>query len=432
MKKIKKIFLPICAISLCSCGANIETPPIEQPEEYPSLITDEDYLEVEGTKVKKSHGKGEEVLFKGINAGGYLVIEQWMCAFKGSKATGYLDHKTVTDIRTERFGQEKTLELWDYYRTNFWTDFDFEMCKEMGMNTIRLPFSYMNVDPEYNNVKKIIGQKYNFEILDDFVKRAASYGIYTILDLHGAYGSQNGQDHSGESQSREEVDFYTNEEKMSKTTDLWVAIAKHFKDNPCVAAFDLLNEPGEKAESTGEIHWKFFDRLNDAIRTIDEDRILIFESCWDGPNLPSPKKYGWENCIYSYHNYSGKFNSVEDNLGSYQSKLNSANKSNHGVPNYMGEFNCYAKKESRTTVLDLLNRNQWHYTSWTYKVNDLTDKYKGWGVFTSKAKPIVPDEDSFEEIKEKMYCVDTTYLDTEITEFSDQSTLKDVLTEYLK
>lgn len=431
MRKFAFIISTIAALSLTSCIEKTPTPNNNDDSNH-SLISDADYLKVDGDKIKKNHGQGEPIILKGINAGGYLVIEQWMCAFKGSQATGYLDHKTVTEIWTNRFGKEKTLELWDYYRANFWTDYDFEICKDMGMNTIRLPFSYMSVDPEFNNVRKIDGQKYNFEILDDFVRKAASYGLYTILDLHGAYGSQNGQDHSGESQSRDEVDFYSNEEKMLKTIDLWVAVTKHFKDNPCVAAFDLLNEPGEKAESTGERHWKFYDRVNDEIRKIDTDRILMFESCWDGPNLPSPSKYGWENCVYSYHNYSGKTNDPEANLNSYISKINNVNRSNHKVPNYMGEFNCYGQKEAWTTVLDLLNRSQWHYTNWTYKINDLYNSYRGWGVFTSRAKPIVPDEDTFEEIKEKMYCVDSTYLDTTLTEFSDQSTLFDVLKEYLK
>lgn len=144
------------------------------------------------------------------------------------------------------------------------------------MNVIILPFTYMSVDTEYCNVENN-NQKYNFSILDNFIARAKQYGLYTILDLHGAYGSQNGHDHSGE--SKDNVDFYSNSENKDKTKDLWKTLANHYKGNPSVAGYDILNEPGEKSQSTTEIHWNYFNELYQEIRKIDNDHIIIFESC---------------------------------------------------------------------------------------------------------------------------------------------------------
>ena len=37
-----------------------------------------------------------------------------------------------------------------------------------------------------------------FDRLDWFVQNCSQRGMYVILDMHGAFGSQNGMDHSGE------------------------------------------------------------------------------------------------------------------------------------------------------------------------------------------------------------------------------------------
>jgi len=433
---MKRLFIltPLLVVLLHSC--TFPSPGVDSSlssktssnDDYGSFSAN-DYIKASGNKLVNA--KGEEIILKGVNLGGYLVIEQWMCAFKNSSSYSHLDHKTVTEIFLTRFSKEKTVELWQYYRDNFFTDYDFQLCSDLGMNVIRLPFTYMNVDPEYNNVPKIDGEKYNFQILDDFVYKASQFGIYTILDLHGAYGSQNGQDHSGEILTRDEVDFYSNEEKQSKTTDLWKALAKHFKGNPAVAGFDILNEPGEKAESTSERHFIYFDKVYDAIREIDKDRLVIFESCWDGVNLPNPSIYGWENCMYSFHNYSSITDDPTANLNNFITKLDGVENMNFNVPLYMGEFTCYSLKDSWKKVLDLLEARKWSYTPWTYKLNRINDTaYSGWAIFYSKGERVIPDEDSYEAIKDKFYKLDTAYIDTTYMTFIDNTTMYDLFKSY--
>jgi len=383
-----------------------------------------DYLMVQGSKVVNLDG--EQVQLHGINAGGYLVTERWMCA--ATMSHGTTDHYRMTETLVNRFGKEKTLDLWEYYRENFWTEQDFQNIKDMGMNVIRLPFSYMSFDPAYNNVRAKSGQEFNFDVVDDFVEKAAAHGLYIILDMHGAYGSQNGQDHSGFVYSTaEEVDFFSNEENQKKTIHLWEEIAKHYKDVNSIAAYDLLNEPGEKAGSTTTRHFEFFDKVYKAIRKIDEDRPLIFESCWDGQNLPSPKEYGWEGAIYSFHNYSGNY-TVDGNFTSYVNKLKGVDAQKFNVPLYMGEFNCYGMEEGWNLVLSLLNSNGWHWTSWTYKLNIINEgQYAGWGVYFSHAERAVVDVDSLEEIKDKRFKIDTAHEDTTLMTFESKRTLKQIM-----
>lgn len=387
-----------------------------------SLIGDEDFLEADGAFIKNRDG--ERVNLRGVNAGGLFVTENWMNGFSSLKATAtspaVRDFKSISKVWIERFGLERTQALWKAYQENWWSDVDFENCVAMGMNCIRLPFTYMTVDfdavESYDNAGG-----YDFTPLDNFIRKAASYGLYTILDLHGAYGSQNGQDHSGEmfgsnnddKSAIPQVNFYQNSRMIGLTADLWAAIAEHYKDDPAVAGYDILNEPAEKAGLTTEKHFAVFDVIYDAIREKDQNHIVIFESCWDGKDLPAPSEYGWENCMYSFHHYTNLAQGGQflEHASSWNEKLAGVTDQDFGVPLFMGEFNNYNDPEQWTYVLDLLNRTGWHWTSWTYKINN-KNANSAWGIYTV---PLVQDsdkvnvrEDSYETILEKFSLLRTT------------------------
>lgn len=398
---------------------------VPEPLDPAGIFTQDDFIEVFDDKLRTE--RGDIIALRGVNAGGVLVTEQWMNAMIDT--TGHSDHKTATEVFVKRFGIEKTLELWNVYRENAWTDQDFQNCVDMGINHIRLPFTYMNVDPEYNNVE-YTEKKYNFRVLDEFVAKAAAYGLYTILDLHGAYGSQNGQDHSGETfDSVSEVDFYSNEEKMSQTIDLWRAVAENFAGNPAVAGYDLLNEPGEKAGTTTTRHFVFFDRVYDAIREVDSDHVIIIESCWDGKDLPRPKEYGWEKVMYSFHHYTSDPN-YDSHMRSWRSKVAEIKSMKFGVPVYLGEFCCYGNEQSWVDTLQLMNGEGWSYASWTYKIN-ITGKNtsNAWGVYRSATDSVYIHEDTYDTIVEKWKGINTADERSYAFAFKSGKTLAQVIKE---
>lgn len=444
------MLLCACMISLVGCvddtasssdGISGSSGSVNPGEDESDGLT---MLKTDGEFIRDQGGEGDVVWLRGVNAGGLGVIELWMTGF--SNASGCGDHKTTTLKFIERFGEEKAQELWKEYQSNWWTDEDFQNCADMGMTSIRLPFTYMNVDFAAVQGLQYGGESYDFTMLDEFVAKAAEYGMYTILDLHGAYGSQNGQDHSGEIQQAADVDFYSNEQKMSLTIDLWRAIAEHFKDNPNVAAYDILNEPGERNEGSGTQstttrHWNFMDRVYDAIREVDENHIVVFESCWEGNNLPHPNVYGWENCMYSFHHYSNTTN-YQQHTSSVDNKIANVAAQNFGIPVQMGEFTCYENEQSWEYTLDLLNRSNWHWVSWTYKINnDWTDST--WGIYhidysengeenwasTANAYKVDAAKDSEEEMKEKWARIRTEEHGEKYT-FASGTTLYDIIKKY--
>jgi aryl-phospho-beta-D-glucosidase BglC (GH1 family)/GH18 family chitinase len=403
MRKIKEIAKKAFACSMAMClttglmtGIGMEKS-VKTVKAASTGFTKNDFLKVDGTYVKNNYGKGNNVYLRGTNIGNLFVQESWM------SSTSAADQKTILEGLTNQFGQDKALELLEYYESNYFTTDDLDNCKNMGMSVIRVPFTYMNLYKKSGNSWVLRSDA--FTRLDWIVEQCSQRGIYVILDLHGAFGSQNGQDHSGEViDSVEKVTFFSNDTLKNQTLDLWRTVAQHYAGNPAVAGYDTLNEPGEKAGSTGEKHWAFYDQMYDTIRSVDPDHIIIMESCWGTGNLPNPSKYGWTNVMYEYHHYPWDY--VADTDANYTGQVNainnlvsSVNSANYGVPTYIGEFNCFDGDAKWKYVLDKMNKAGWHYTNWSYKSNGMGS----WGIYHeyANAGKVNPSSDSESSIRTK-------------------------------
>ncbi len=352
-------------------------------------------LRVEGTSLVND--KGETVLLRGVNAGGWLIMENWMNL---TNAPSQLEAFSVLD---ERFGKEKREALFEIYEDNFWTEADFDNIKALGMNVIRLPFAWWNIVLEDGTLREDA-----FRRLDWFVAECAEREIYVVLDLHAAPGSQNGDDHSGDITG---AYLWDREENMALTEYIWKEVARHFNGNTAVCAYDLLNEPGGKLNSTGKMQWDYFDRLYKAVREIDKDHVIMMESCWDPENLPAPDQYGWENVMYQYHFY--KWNADNDYAAQklfVDVKIFKLNQTKHPVPSFVGEFTLFQSMDAWKYALEKYSEAGLNWTIWTYKVTGNST----WGlynVFGSKADIY---NDSYEEIERKWRDQGTMRRNTEI------------------
>lgn len=399
------------------------------PDYVPPQPSTNPMLHTLGSKVVDATGK--EIFLRGTNVGGYLVTETWMNAFEKSAGE---DYYSIKKAMISRFGESQADALWQVYRENWWTDMDFQLCADMGMNVLRLPFTYMDVDSAALESLSNAGQNYDFSILDDFVAGAAKYGMYVILDLHGAYGSHNGQDHSGQILGNGEVDFYSNETKIALTVKLWKALAEHFKDNVNVAGYDILNEPGENGgwinDTVGNApHWDVFDRIYKAIRQVDVNHIVIFESSWGADNLPMPDVYGWENCMYSFHHYNNITNDPNAFAASYDDKIAELTDKNFGVPLQMGEFTAYGNESQWRYAFKVLNENNFHWCSWTFKINN--NGSSSWGIINKKySSNVNVQTDSYQTIEQK-FAAHKTSGTSEYYKFSNGTTLASLFEEAL-
>ncbi|MBS4202184.1 chitobiase/beta-hexosaminidase C-terminal domain-containing protein [Bacillus sp. FJAT-49732] len=350
------------------------------------------FLKADGKKMRSDYGSGDEVLLRGTNAGGWLVMESWM------SPTNSPDQKTTIKTLTDRFGEKTAWELINLYQDNYWTGADFDNIKQDGMNVVRLPFSYFEMLNDDGSLKATA-----FERMDWFIEEAAKRELYVILDMHGAPGSQNGKDHSGDTTRPDKGSLFGNKENMDKTVFLWEQIAERYKDEKWLAGYDLLNEPGG---ATGIEQFDFYDQLYKAVRAKDKNHMMFIEAIWEPYHLPKPDLYGWENVVYSYHFYGW------DNIDSFpsqkrftDSKIPMVNEmTNYNVPLLVGEFTLFNNLQSWDYALKVYEEQGWSFTTWSYKV---TGDGSSWGMYTGNPSKVNIQRDSEEEIRSKWSQVGT-------------------------
>ena len=385
-------------------------------------------LSAEGENIVDADGNA--VVLRGTNFGGWLVQEGWMCP---TKQTDTLS----TDMTLySRFGKEKAETLIAAYQESWITEEDFKTVKELGLNVVRVPFTYMNVYHHLSDEGELLHpdeftlREDPFERLDFALEMCKKYGLYLILDMHGAVGSQNGSDHSGDtSRTNLYADTALGEAYREKTAELWALVAEHFAGESNVAGYDLLNEP---TRASGATQWDYYDVLYKAVREADPDHMIFIEATWEPNNLPSPEDYGWENVVYEYHHYNWDYND-QSNKSFYTFKKLLGN--THKVPSLIGEFNAWGDSrrstgkrdqtdlEANAGVLEFYNGEGWHWTTWTYKVVG-TLRDSNWGLFNASTllkdvTKIDPETDSYEDILAAWSSVDTAEHFTLYSDFAD-------------
>lgn len=169
-----------------------------------------------------------EMKIRGVNLGAWLVLEKWMTphVFDGLKA-----HDEYT------FGQElgpkEAKARLQAHRDSFITEADFAWIAARGLNAVRLPVGYWVLDAPPPYISGV-------DTLDRAFRQAAKHGLRVLLDLHGAPGSQNGNDHSGRSGPIE----WPRPENVAHTLDVVERLAQFCARYDNLLGVELLNEPG--------------------------------------------------------------------------------------------------------------------------------------------------------------------------------------------
>ncbi len=163
----------------------------------------------------------------GVNLGGWLVLEKWITPslFMGTQA-----QDEFTFCQEANAEQLQRLEL---FRDSFITQADFEWLASHGVQAVRLPVGYWMFDdaaPFQPTVKYV----------DRAFEWAKMTGLKVLLDLHGAPGSQNGNDHSGRIGP---IDWATSPANITTTLEVIQKLAKRYGHHKQLLGISLLNEP---------------------------------------------------------------------------------------------------------------------------------------------------------------------------------------------
>ncbi len=357
------ILIPIALVGLAVGGLWIYSSTYRIPPQAASIENSTGLVQAQGRTLYTADG--QPIHLTRINAGQILLQEGWMSPFAieplknedGSyvkDGDGNIQYPEFTEeafrkalAENPNLADHDTEELLQYYWKCFFTEEDFRIIKEdLGLNTIRLPFYWENI---LNSDFSLRSEADAFAYFDWFLENAARQGLYVILDLHGAPGSQSGYEHSGS--ITQGAGLWKSEENIAATVALWEFIARHYtytapELGQWIAVYDIMNEPTYEPRSvTTPDCWPVFDKIYDAIRAVGDDHVIAMEGCWDFATLPDPADFGWENVMYEYHWYNWWPDKIPYSLFYlYQDLFNIGR--DYDVPVLIGEFTCFEDKEA--------------------------------------------------------------------------------------
>jgi endoglycosylceramidase len=301
------------------------------------------------------------------------------------------------------------------------TDKDMATLQELGLNALRLGMMWPGVEPERG--------KYNFtylEVARNLTKQAASYGIFTLLDMHqdgynaklcgeglpdwsvrtgnaGAFPFPFDKDpypinpstgypypkdcgkffwatyYWSEAVSAAFQMLYNNTDGIQDSfADFWSTVAKYFKDDEEILGYELINEPwaGDVYGNPGLLlptiadrqnFQPMYDRVNHAIRSVDEQHCIYFESItWDEltngfEHVPGGDSYR-NRSVVSYHFYIPPDISVEASMQGHMDDLKRLK-----CGGFLTEFGIRSVSDLLFEELDILDKLLQSWTGWDYK-----------------------------------------------------------------
>jgi hypothetical protein len=257
-------------------------------------------------------------------------------------------------------------QLIDYYlrdpavpATQPLTDGDFEQMAAMGFNVIRLGLSWSRLEPRRGTFdESYLGQ------IRAAVAGAKAHGIYTVLDMHeDAWGNAiarpseqcgdgttpttgwdgapawatitDGTAHCqflardlAPAVATAFQNFYTDRNGIQgELVRTWAFVAQAFANEPAVAGYDLLNEPGIGADppiSSGLLLGRYYDAAITAVRQAERaaggrSHLIFFEPSvlWSGLGFdaaPAPGFTDDRQVVFAPHPYSESI-SMDQGLG---------------------------------------------------------------------------------------------------------------------
>jgi endoglucanase len=341
-REIFHIFLGISLVVLASsCLKGVQTG-------YPS-----EFITISGPDLIAP--TGEKFFIRGINLGNWLNPEGYMFRFQRTSSGRLIDQAF-----REMVGPDFTNAFWKKFKDNYITREDILYIKSTGMNSIRLPFHYkLFTDEDFMGLSSA---QDGFARMDSLVSWCRESGLYVILDMHDAPGGQTG-DNIDDSYGYPWL--FVSEESQALFIDIWKRIAAHFKDEPVILGYDLLNEPiathfaKDYALLNPQLE-KLYKKSVAAIREVDKNHIILLGGAQWNSNFKvfTDSKFD-DKIMYTCHRYW--CDTLQANIQDFVNFRDSVN-----LPIYMGETGENSN-EWVAAWTRLMVKNNIGYHFWPYK-----------------------------------------------------------------
>lgn len=313
------------------------------------------FIHVDGPDLVQPNG--ERLFIQGTNLGNWLNPEGYMFGLKKTNSAWMIDL-----MLKEMVGPDATADFWHAFLTNYITKADIDFIAAQGANTVRLPFNYkLFTDEDYMGET---GQKQPFLLMDRVVAWCKANGLYLILDMHDCPGSQTGDN----------IDdgygypwLFESERSQQLFCDIWVEIARHYRDESTILGYELMNEPiahyFENKDSLYTLLQPLYKRAVKAIRTVDQNHVILLGGAhWNSFFFMFDDWTFDKNIMFTCHRYGGP--ATKEAIKDY---IDFRDKTQ--LPMYMGEIG-HNTMEWQAQFVEVMKQNNIGYTFWPYKKID--------------------------------------------------------------
>jgi hypothetical protein len=309
-ERVRRLALAaVVGLAVISLGLSALLPAVTPASAAGSAEPSAGFLRAEGSRI--TDGNGNQVLLRGVNV------------------------NQLVDFYRPRPEVDDTRPL---------TEDDFAGIAEQGFNVVRLNISWSALEPTRGELDPDY-----VEQITDAVGWAKKYGVYTVLDMHqdswfnggteegtecrpgtdpmwgydgapewatitdGAPRCQfQGRDISPAGNRAFEHFYHDTDGVQTALVETWGKLAEVFKDEPAVAGYNLLNEPGfgqTAPVTTSYLLGRFSDRAIQQIRAAGAPQIVFIEPSilWSGLGFDSGPPPGFtkdDNIVFAPHLYA--------------------------------------------------------------------------------------------------------------------------------
>jgi endo-1,4-beta-mannosidase len=300
------------------------------------------FVHTQGTDIVDASGAPLQI--RGISIGNWFVLEGYFWGFGGISQS----QTDVEMVFTDLLGPTHSQEFLYNWRQNFMSKADVDRIKQDGFNTIRIPLhsKYFKTDDDEG-----------FKLIDQLSKWCREDHIYIILMLESGIGGFTGE----ASDDGPGYPWLLMDAGMQKfVNQAWQRIANHYKDDPAILGYDLMNEPllwrgYLPFENLIEPEYR---RVTGAIREVDTHHMIILQ-----PALGRFSEFGKpfdNNTVYSFHSYG-----ADPNLHWLQQYLDFRTK--WLVPVFDDEIYAERTPDWEIAHVDLAEKCKLGWMIWPYK-----------------------------------------------------------------
>ena len=244
---------------------------------------------------------------RGVNLGGWLVLERWM---KESLFAG-VNGKDETAFCVQLGREESTRRLREHWDT--WiTEADFAWIADHGLNAVRIPVGHwiFGSASGYPYHERYGADPHPYvdggiERLDRAFDWAEQHGLMVLVDLHCAPGCQNGFDNGG---LKGVCDWWKKAEYVDFTVLTLERLAERYGKRKALWGIETLNEPNWEVPDwvLVDFNWRAYQAIrkhcppeNGAVVIHDGFRDSQIKDVFGG-KMPHPE---FQNVVLDAHRY---------------------------------------------------------------------------------------------------------------------------------